>query len=171
MPSRRRLDPASRYIADAWDDARKHDSSLTMGEFARRTFPPMVEQRRGELAAWETREGGRLLGRIIRGDAPGEARQLLDASFDTPIVNVEYRNKSGYVSYSNWLMPPGFSTFDAFRYEHSPDARRVTSLIDKGRVRDSAPFGGQRGGGRITAVRPVKVEQRRPHVGEFRAPS
>lgn len=174
MASRRPLDPASRYIASAWHDAKRADPTLTMGEFARRTFPPLSEKRgafgRAEQTAWEERAGGRLLGRIIRGDASQEARQLLDASFIN-VANVEYRNEKGYVSYSNWLMPEGTSTFDAFRLQHSEHARWVGRMIARGRVADSAPFGGDRTGrGQVTAVRPVKVEQKRPFVGEFRAP-
>lgn len=170
MASRRPPDSASAYIADAWRDAKRAQPSLTMGEFARRTFPPLVEQRRGEMRAWEERQGARLLGRIIRGDAPTEARQLLDASF-IDVANIEYRNEKGYVSYSNWLMPPGTSTFDAFRLQHSDAARWAGRMIARGRVRDSAPFGGDpTGRGQVTAVRPIKIEQRRPYVGEFRVP-
>lgn len=170
MPSRSRLDPASRYIADAWDAAKRTDPTLTKGEFARRTFPPLIEQRRGELRAWEEREGTRMLNRILNGEASGEARQLLDASFIN-VANVEYRNNKGYVSYSNWLMPPGTSTFDVFRLQDSEHAQFVGRMIARGRVRDSAPFGGDpTGRGRVTAVRPIKVQQHRPYVGEFRMP-
>lgn len=175
MPSRRALDPAARYIADAWDDAHRDNPSLTMGEFARRTFPPLTEKRgafgRGEMAAFEERAGGRLLGRILRGEADDTARQLLNLSYSTPIANIEFRNDKGYVSYSNWLMPAGFSSFDAFRLTNTEDARRAAHMIARGRVRDSAPFGGDRTGrGRIVAIRPIKVEQKRPYVGEFHAP-
>jgi len=162
MPSRRALDPASRHIADAWDDAKRHDPTLTMGEFARRTFPDVPEKR----------EGGRRLGRILRGEGEPDARTLVAASYNVPVANVEYRNERGYVSYSNWLMPPGWSTFDAFRMQHDPNANRdIQAMIQRGRVRDSAPFGGdRRGRGRIAALRPVRTRQTKPHVGTIRAP-
>jgi len=160
MPSRRSLNPAARFIADAFDDARRRDPDVTMGEFARRTFPTVPTKG----------SGARLLGKILRGDADDEAQSLINASYDTPVANVEYRNERGYVSFSNWLMPAGFSTFDAFKMANDPAAnRQIQAMIQRGRVRDSAPFGGDRTGrGRIAAVRPVRLQQRRPHVGEIR---
>lgn len=133
-----------------------------MGEFARRTFPDVPEKR----------EGGRRLGRILRGEGEPDARTLVAASYNVPVANVEYRNERGYVSYSNWLMPPGWSTFDAFRMQHDPNANRdIQAMIQRGRVRDSAPFGGdRRGRGRIAALRPVRTRQTKPHVGTIRAP-
>lgn len=180
MVSRRRLDPASRYIADAWTDAKRHHPNLTQGEFARRTFPILTERsgafaKDTERRAWEEREGSRLLGRIIRGDAPQQARQLLDASYGYNAATVEFRDRHGKtVSYANFQMPLGFSTFDAFKVERSPSAREHARRVARGRLNDSPPHkdaGDRRAAPYVSAVRPIKVEQKRPFVGEFRAPT
>lgn len=180
MPSRRRLDPASRYIADAFDDAKRHHPDLTQGEFARRTFPVLTERggafaRDKDRAAWEEREGSRLLGRILKGEASSEARALLNESYNVHGATVEFRDKAGKtVSYANFQMPLGFSTFDAFRVERSPSAREHARRIARGRLNDSPPFknrGDRRAAPYVAAVRPIKIEQRRPFVGEFRAPT
>lgn len=180
MPDRSKLDPASRYIAEAWDDAKRHHPSLTQGEFARRTFP-ILSERHGAFArdtdrrAWEEREGSRLLGKIIKGENPQQARQLLTESYNVNGATVEFRDKAGKtVSYANFQMPLGFSTFDAFRMERSPSARELSRRIARGRLRDSAPFpvearGDRRNAPYVAAVRPIKVRQKRPFIGEFRA--
>lgn len=175
MASRRRLDPASRYIADAWDDAKRAHPDLTQGEFARRTFPVLTGNTRDpERRAWEEREGSRLLGRIMRGEAPDQARALLDASYAYNSASVEFRDRHGKtVSYANFQMPLGFSTFDAFRMEHSPSAAEAARRVARGRLADSPPFkdrGDRSAAPYVAAVRPIKVNQKRPHVGEFRAP-
>lgn len=179
MASRRRLDPASRYIADAWHDAKKHHPHLTQGEFARRTFPVLTE-RSGAFAkdtgrtAWEERQGSRLLGRIIRGEAPAEARALLRESYNVNGASVEFRDRNNkIVSYANFQMPLGFSTFDAFRLERSPSAREHARRVARGRLNDSPPFknrGDRKAAPYVAAIRPIKIERKRPFVGEFRAP-
>lgn len=180
MVSKRRLDPASRYIADAWSDAKKRHPDLTQGEFARRTFPVLTE-RRGAFAkdndrkAWEEKQGSRLLGKIIKGEAPREARALLTESYNYNAATVEFRDKHGKtVSYANFQMPLGFSTFDAFRMETTRSAKEHARRIARGRFRDSPPFksrGDRKAAPYVAAVRPIKVRQTRPFVGEFRAPS
>lgn len=179
MVSRRRLDPASRQIADAWSDAKKRHPKLTQGEFARRTFPILSESygKDKERQAWEEREGSRLLGRIIKGDAPNEARELVSASYGYGAASVEFRNASDddkVVSYANFQMPLGFSTFDAFKMETTQSARQYSARVRTGRLQDSMPFLARRarreGRVYVAAVRPIKVQQKRPFAGEFRQP-
>lgn len=174
MVSRRRLPSPNRQIADAWNDARKREPRLTQGEFARRTFPATTDPKTGERVAWSPRAGSRQLGRILRGEDSDVAQRLVDESYETRIANIEFTDDLGRpVGYANVLLPPGTSSFDAWKLQNSKQARRLASQLARGRLAGSAPYNvdrkQMRSARKVGAVRPVKVNPDPRYVGSISA--
>lgn len=172
MASRKRLPPANRLITDAYHDAKRREPGLTQGEFARRTFPAMPDQS-GKRSVWDSRKGSRQLTRIMRGEDRQLAERLVSASYDLRVANVEFTDQSGVpIGFANVLLPPGTSSFDSYKLAHSRSGKQLARRMARGRLAASAPRlvqGSREGTPRVSAVRPVKMNDDPRYVGEISA--